>query len=162
MKDGFACLCNDQLPWKHPLRYEQFRQLCESRKCKLEMELRDWVRDEVENTTCVLIHCNICKVKVDTTSIGNFTTSIGNFVCNGSLGCGCRFKGGQMVRDFLLRKFKVVSARFGWCRNNQGSGCILPFDMQLENKHIIIEVDGKQHFKENRFFHRTSLACVIV
>ena len=137
------------------MRYEQFRQVCESRRCKLEMKLPDWVSDEVDSKTCVLIRCNICNVQVDTTCIGHFVNS-------GSLGCGCRFKSEQMVRDYLSRKFNVVSARFDWCRNKKGSGYILPFDMQLENKHIIIEVDGEQHFTPDHYFYRTSsyqLAC---
>ena len=112
----------------------------------MEMKLLDWEEKEVGCRTCVPIRCNICNVKVTTTSVNSFVM--------GNLNCGCRNKSEQMVKDYLSNEFEVIEATFDWC-TNPTTGRELPFDMQLKGKDIIIEVDGEQHFNPDHYFSKT-------
>lgn len=105
-----------------------------------------WEEKEVGCRTCVPIRCNICNVKVTTTSVNSFVM--------GNLNCGCRNKSEQMVKDYLSNEFEVIEATFDWC-TNPTTGRELPFDMQLKGKDIIIEVDGEQHFNPDHYFSKT-------
>lgn len=48
------------------------------------------------------------------------------------------------------------NVRFEWCRN-QNTSKFLPFDIVIEDKKIIIEIDGCQHFIEVNFFMTTNV-----
>jgi very-short-patch-repair endonuclease len=52
----------------------------------------------------------------------------------------------QDIYDNLIFQYRVE-----WCRNEETkTKCYLPLDFALEDKKIIIELDGKQHFKQVR------------
>ena len=58
----------------------------------------------------------------------------------------CLNKTEKIVLDFLQEHHKNVlsEAKFEWCKNKQ----CLPFDFLLEEQKVLVEVDGRQHFKE--------------
>jgi len=143
------CLCSEEFPWKSPEGYEEFKKRCNSRRCKLKLELDGWM-DVVE--TCqskVPIYCRKCDVVAISTNISNFR--------NGKLGCGCNLKTESMVREFLRGEFghdAIISGWVTWCRNDVTKK-MLPFDMILDPLDIIVEVDGLQHFKKHKHFKKT-------
>lgn len=61
----------------------------------------------------------------------------------------CINKTEQKLNDKLLNLYEglVFQYRVDWCRNNE-TNQYLPFDFALEDNKIIIELDGKQHFKQ--------------
>jgi len=69
-----------------------------------------------------------------------------------SVGCwcpNCKHKTESKLYDYLLSQNIQVTrqAKFDWCKNDE-TGKHLPFDFVVEDKHIIIEVDGRQHFEQ--------------
>lgn len=58
----------------------------------------------------------------------------------------CKNKTETKLYDWLISKYPTTThqAKFNWCKNI----FYLPFDFVLENKKIIIELDGRQHFKD--------------
>jgi very-short-patch-repair endonuclease len=63
----------------------------------------------------------------------------------------CINKTEQKINEKLREIFVdlIFQYRVGWCRNEE-TNQYLPFDFVLEDKKIIIELDGKQHFKQVR------------
>ena len=61
----------------------------------------------------------------------------------------CCNKTEELVFKELQKKYNKIRIQFKakWCKNNKNT-CYLPFDFVLENEKIIIELDGRQHFKQ--------------
>lgn len=67
-----------------------------------------------------------------------------------SLGCPtCINKTEQILYEKISKIYKniIFQYRPEWCKN-ENTLCYLPFDFALEEHKIIIELDGKQHFKQ--------------
>ena len=96
------------------------------------------------NQSRVPIICHLCKVRVTTTTLNVFT--------QGSLGCDCRNKGESRVKCFLRdvygKEHEITGGGVEWCRNDKTTNRKLPFDILIHDMHIIVEVDGRQHFEE--------------
>ena len=59
----------------------------------------------------------------------------------------------DVLYDKLINIYQELAFQYrvNWCRNEETkTKCYLPFDFALEDKKIIIELDGKQHFKQVR------------
>lgn len=70
-----------------------------------------------------------------------------------SKGCWCHKcinKTETKLFDYLFGLYDNVThqPRFDWCKSDNGN--FYPFDFRLPDKHIIIELDGEQHFKQVR------------
>ena len=147
-----ACACNVEERWSTEERFHEFNALCQERNCTLLMTWSEWDQSDVSSTSIVKIKCNTCGAEVDTTRILGFT--------QGRLGCGCYKKSEYMMKVFLQDTFgkdKILDGRVDWCVNPR-TGNNFPFDMILEERKQIFEVDGSQHYEEHRLFHRyTSL-----
>jgi very-short-patch-repair endonuclease len=63
----------------------------------------------------------------------------------------CLNKTEQKLQETLSKLYNnlIFQYRINWCRNEE-TNQYLPFDFALEDKKIIIELDGKQHFKQVR------------
>lgn len=63
----------------------------------------------------------------------------------------CLNKTEQKLCEELNKIYENITFqyRINWCRNEE-TNQYLPFDFALEDKKIIIELDGKQHFKQVR------------
>jgi hypothetical protein len=61
----------------------------------------------------------------------------------------CTRKTEKKMYDTLSKIYPdlIFQYRADWCKNNE-TKCYLPFDYVLEEYKIIIELDGKQHFKQ--------------
>ena len=61
----------------------------------------------------------------------------------------CLNKTEKKLNDTLSKIYDslIFQYRVDWCRNNE-TNQYLPFDFAIEDKKIIIELDGKQHFKQ--------------
>ena len=69
----------------------------------------------------------------------------------------CKLKSEKKCREFLRSVFgqnDVKSGRVDWCRNPK-TGRHFPFDMIVDSKRTICEVDGEQHIKCVPFFNKT-------
>ena len=62
----------------------------------------------------------------------------------------CRYKTEQKLYEWMLKRFDEVIKRqkkFHWCKNIK-SKRKLPFDFYIKRIKLIIELDGRQHFKQ--------------
>lgn len=61
----------------------------------------------------------------------------------------CKHKTERKLYEYLLSQNIQTTrqAKFDWCKN-EDTGKHLPFDFVIEDKRIIIEVDGLQHFEQ--------------
>ena len=84
--------------------------------------------------------CETCK--------DSFTTRLAN-VSNGQWCPNCKHKTERKLYEYLLLQNiqTIRQANFDWCKNEE-TGKHLPFDFVIEDKRIIIEVDGLQHFEQ--------------
>jgi very-short-patch-repair endonuclease len=81
--------------------------------------------------------CNICNKIFETQ------------LCCITKGVGCSFcvnKTEQILFDKLKEKYNTLLRQYkvDWCKNINH----LPFDFVIEDRNIIIELDGKQHFEQ--------------
>jgi very-short-patch-repair endonuclease len=85
-------------------------------------------------------HCDTCNHVFQSTL---------NNVSKGQWCPNCKHKTERKLHEYLLSQNIPVSrqAKFDWCKNDE-TGKHLPFDFAIEDKHIIIEVDGLQHFEQ--------------
>jgi very-short-patch-repair endonuclease len=84
--------------------------------------------------------CNLCS--------NVFTTKLS--IITGGSWCRCRTnKGEQKFYDNLILIYPKLKRQFkaNWCKNLKTNN-YLPFDFVLEDKKIIFEMDGFQHFKQ--------------
>jgi len=88
-----------------------------------------------------------CKFLCDTCN-HHFECSLNNIV-KGNWCPYCVNKTERKLYDYLLSQNIQVTrqAKFDWCKNDE-TGKHLPFDFLVEDKRIIIEVDGIQHFEQ--------------
>jgi very-short-patch-repair endonuclease len=58
----------------------------------------------------------------------------------------CKNKTEKKLYDWLLKQepTTIHQAKYKWCKNKQ----LLPFDFAIEELNLIIELDGRQHFKQ--------------
>ena len=97
------------------------------------------------------------KFAFDCDSCGHtFETQLYNV--GGGRGCPlCKHKSEKKCREFLCSVFgnsDVNSGRVNWCVNAD-TGYKLPFDMIIQSKRTICEVDGRQHLQPVPFFNKT-------
>ena len=79
----------------------------------------------------------------------------GSSLCAGCF-CGtCYKKTEKKLKKRLSEHYPDLIHNFGadWCRNNETKQKrILPFDFCIEEKRVIIELDGSQHFEDVKYF----------
>ena len=81
--------------------------------------------------------CNVCD-KVFETQLSDITKGIWCPFCVN--------KTEQILFDVLKEKYDTLNGQYkvDWCKNKKH----LPFDFVIEERKIIIELDGKQHFEQ--------------
>ncbi len=69
-----------------------------------------------------------------------------NLNTDGSWCPNCRYKTEDIVYDKLKKNYNLVQRQFkvDWCKNIKH----LPFDFVIEERNIIVEVDGIAHFEQ--------------
>lgn len=67
-------------------------------------------------------------------------------ITDGSWCPNCRYKTEQILFDKLNKKYPLLQRQFkvDWCKDKKH----LPFDFVIEERKIIIELDGEQHWKQ--------------
>ncbi len=87
-----------------------------------------------------IFNCDICNYE--------FTRQI-SCISRGDWCPICKNKTEQILFDEMVMIYPDIKTqiRFDWCRNPE-TNFTLPFDFVLEEKKIIIELDGAQHFKQ--------------
>jgi very-short-patch-repair endonuclease len=70
-------------------------------------------------------------------------------VSNGTWCTYCHLKTETKLYDYLVSHFPVIQRQFNpdWCINSK-TGRYLPFDFVIDQFHLIIELDGGQHFDQ--------------
>ena len=78
-----------------------------------------------------------------------FNIAICKITCENNWCPNCKHKTERKLYKYLLSQNIETTrqAKFDWCKNEQ-TGKHLPFDFVIEDKRIIIEVDGLQHFEQ--------------
>ena len=84
-----------------------------------------------------IFDCNKC---------GNEFKSKLYHITNGSWCPNCRYKTEDIVYDKLKRKYSLLQRQYkvDWCKDKKH----LPFDFVIEERKIIVEVDGIAHFEQ--------------
>jgi very-short-patch-repair endonuclease len=84
--------------------------------------------------------CDICQ-KVFQTSLSDITKGVWCSFCVN--------KTEKILSDKLKEKYNTLESQFRveWCKNIK-TNRYLPFDFVIEERKIIIELDGKQHFEQ--------------
>ena len=67
-------------------------------------------------------------------------------ITDGSWCPNCRYKTEQILFNMLNKKYPLLKRQFkvNWCKDKKH----LPFDFVIEERKIIIEIDGEQHWKQ--------------
>ena len=67
-------------------------------------------------------------------------------ITDGSWCPNCRYKTEDIVYDKLKKKYPLLQRqhKVDWCKDKKH----LPFDMVIEERKIILEIDGEQHWKQ--------------
>jgi len=67
-------------------------------------------------------------------------------ITDGSWCPNCRYKTEDIVYDKLKINYPLLNRQYkvDWCKNKKH----LPFDLVIEERKIIIEIDGEQHWKQ--------------
>jgi very-short-patch-repair endonuclease len=67
-------------------------------------------------------------------------------ITDGSWCPNCRYKTEDIVYDKLKKKYPLLQRQYKveWCKDKKQ----LPFDLVIEERKIIIEIDGEQHWKQ--------------
>ena len=93
---------------------------------------------------------NSTKVKIICPEHGVFEQRPNDHIRKRGCGICVQSKGERKIRKFLVKnnlKFKSEKT-FNKCKNKES----LPFDFYLPNQNILIEFDGIQHFKPQKYF----------
>jgi very-short-patch-repair endonuclease len=118
---------HNSLGWLHPHLIPEL---------DLEMNIGvDPFRIPPKSTKCLHWKCSRC---------GNKYESLVHQRANGS-GCSlCRHKTEHKLYTFLTKIFEEVNRQFviKQCRYKR----VLPFDFRIQNRKVIVELDGRQHF----------------
>jgi very-short-patch-repair endonuclease len=68
--------------------------------------------------------------------------------------CGiCKNKTEKKIYQYLVKHYPEIKREFkvNWCKNPE-TDCYYPFDFCIKEKRLIIELDGKQHFEDVKYF----------
>jgi very-short-patch-repair endonuclease len=67
-------------------------------------------------------------------------------ITDGSWCPNCRYKTEDIVYDKLKKKYPLLQRQYkvDWCKDKKH----LPFDLVIEERKIILEIDGEQHWKQ--------------
>jgi very-short-patch-repair endonuclease len=67
-------------------------------------------------------------------------------ITDGSWCPNCRYKTEDILNNMLLVKYPSLKSQYkvDWCKNIKH----LPFDFVIEERNIIVELDGEQHFEQ--------------
>ena len=90
-------------------------------------------------------NCDICS--------NHFDTSV-NHVSGRGGWCGiCKNKTEKKVYDYLINHYPNLERelRVDWCKNPE-TNCYYPFDFCIKEKCVIIELDGRQHFEDVKYW----------
>ena len=133
------------------------QKLCETDSCKTCYEksfashpkAEYWSKENVDSPREVFLKSNI-KCKFDCKDCGRAFEMRPQSVVSGNQWCpNCKHKTERKLYEYLISQNiqTIRQATFYWCKNEQ-TGKHLPFDFLIEDKRIIIEVDGRQHFEQ--------------
>ena len=139
----------------HWCSYCSHQKLCENTDCEMcsnisfaSVEKSKYLHDKTINprmlfkSTNKVFHfdCDLCK-KVFKTQLSDVTKGVWCSFCVN--------KTEQILFDKLNKKYDTLKRQFRveWCKNAK-SNRYLPFDFVIEERKIIIELDGKQHFEQ--------------
>ena len=156
----FNCICNHknlitlkQITSKgHWCSYCSHQKLCENNDCKMcfdnsfaSVDKSKYLNDKSINPRMLFkstnkkfkFDCDVCK-NVFETQLSDITKGIWCSFCVN--------KTESILFDILKDKYTLLKRQYkvDWCKNIR----YLPFDFVIEDKKIIIELDGKQHFKQ--------------
>jgi very-short-patch-repair endonuclease len=90
-----------------------------------------------------IFNCKKCKKE--------YTTSLNHFTGRGDRCPLCKNKTENKLFDALIIYYKDIKyqVRYDWCRHETNKKHF-PFDFVIEDYKVIIELDGRQHFKQVR------------
>ena len=65
----------------------------------------------------------------------------------------CQHKTEKKVHDDLINHYPGLTIQFkaNWCKNPE-TNCYYPFDFCIQDKRVIIELDGRQHFEDVKYW----------
>jgi hypothetical protein len=136
--------------------YCSHKQLCGHPDCELcfnnsfasHIRSQNWI--DTEDPLLVFKCCDTYKYKFKCDNDHIFEV-LPNNVTKGTWCPLCYNKTEGILLKFLANKFEDVEHQkfFKWCVSDT-TGRIYPFDLYIESKNVIIELDGKQHFEQVR------------
>jgi very-short-patch-repair endonuclease len=159
----FNCVCNHKLRMVltnitcggHWCSYCSHQKLCDDNNCKMcfdnsfaSVDRSKFLQDKTINPRTIFkstnkkykFECDTCN-KVFETPLSDVT--------NGVWCSFCVNKTEKILYDKLIKKYDTLQRQYRveWCKN-MSSGRYLPFDFVIEERKIIVELDGKQHFEQ--------------
>jgi len=159
----FNCLCGHKLNMVlknistqgHWCSYCSHQKLCENKECQMcfnisfaSVERSKYLNDKTINPRMLFKSTNK-KYKFD---CGTCNKAFSCQLSDITKGIWCPFcvnKTEQMLFDKLKEEYYTLERQYkvDWCKNSK-SNRYLPFDFVIEERKIIIELDGKQHFAQ--------------
>ena len=162
-KFKFNCECGHKLEMVlkqissqgHWCSYCSHQKLCENNDCEMcfnnsfaSVQRSKYLNDKNTNPRSLFkstnkkfkFDCDVCN-KVFETQLSDITKGVWCSFCVN--------KTEQILFDKLKEKYETLERQFKaeWCKNLK-SNRYLPFDFIIEERRIIIELDGKQHFEQ--------------
>jgi very-short-patch-repair endonuclease len=159
----FNCVCGHKINMNlkdisskgHWCSYCSHQKLCENKDCTMcfnisfaSVERSKYLHDKTINQRMLFkstnkkfkFDCNICN-KVFSCQLSDITKGVWCSFCVN--------KTEQILFDKLKEEYYTLERQFkvDWCKNLK-SNRYLPFDFIIEERKIIIELDGEQHFKQ--------------
>jgi very-short-patch-repair endonuclease len=136
----------------HWCSYCSHQKLCQDKKCEMcldnsfaSVDRSKYLHDKSINTRMLFkstnkkfkFDCDICN-KVFTCQLSDITRGVWCSFCVN--------KTEKILFDNLVEKYDSLKRQYkvDWCKNTKH----LPFDFVIEERKIIIELDGKQHFEQ--------------
>ena len=139
----------------HWCSYCSHQKLCENNDCEIcfnnsfaSVERSKYLNDKNVNPRSLFKSTNK-KFKFDCDVCNKVFETQLSAVTNGIWCSFCVNKTEQILFDKLKEKYDTLERQFKveWCKNLK-SNRYLPFDFIIEERKIIIELDGKQHFEQ--------------
>jgi very-short-patch-repair endonuclease len=139
----------------HWCSYCSHQKLCENKECKMcwnnsfaSVERSKYLHDKTKNPRMLFKSTNK-KYKFDCEKCKKSFESPLSAITNGNWCSFCVNKTEQLLFDKLQEEYYTLERQFKveWCKNSK-SNRYLPFDFVIEERKIIIELDGKQHFEQ--------------
>lgn len=119
--------------------YKQTTDALELRGARLITSMHEWVDHCTTKTQyCPVFECTTCLARVD-------TTTVSQFLAHGLKGCACRVDSERELFVFLKQELGFDDAVCNDRRLNKAG--IGRFDVSSAKRRIIVELDGKEHFK---------------